>query len=280
MLKLKDGVLELLKKVATSLPSDVEASLRKAFENEAGGPAKEALRNILENVKTARESSMPICQDTGTPVFHVTAPRELAFEALEEQLLNAVKTATGSIPLRANAVDPLTDGNSGDNTGRAFPEINFSQSGENTLVVELSLRGAGCENVGAFYRLPEQTLKAGRDLNGVRACVLDAVHKAQGRACPPYIIGVGIAGTRLTAARLSRESLLRRLDEQSPVEILRALEDKLLSEINSLGIGPLGLGGKSSALGVKIDCAHRHTASYFVDVSFSCWAMRRGRLLW
>jgi fumarate hydratase class I len=280
MLKLKDGILELLKKVATSLPRDVEDSLKRAFDNEGEGPAREALLNILENVKMARASSKPICQDTGTPVFYVTAPRELAFGSLQEQLLSAVKEATQSVPLRANAVDSLTDKNSCDNTGREFPEINFRQSADNTLLVDLSLRGAGCENAGAFYRLPEQSLKAGRDLDGVRACVLDAVHRVQGRACPPYIVGVGIAGTRLTAAKISREALLRRLDEDSPVEILRSLEHRLVSDINSLGIGPLGLGGKATALGVKIDYAHRHTASYFVDVSFSCWATRRGRLLW
>jgi fumarate hydratase class I len=281
MLKLAGGILELLRKVATSLPADVEGAIRRAYEQEPQGSAsREALFYILENVRIARASARPICQDTGTPVFYVEAPRGLDHSLLADAVTEAVRRATERVPLRANAVDVLTERNSGDNTGLHFPEIYIRQSPGQNLTVELALRGAGSENWGTFYRLPDEALRAERDLEGVRRCVLDALWRAQGRGCPPYVVGVGIAGTRAMAARLSREALLRRLDDENQAEVLRLLEASLLKEINQMGIGPLGLGGRCTALAVKVNHAHRHTGSYFVDVSLSCWALRRGKLIW
>lgn len=281
MLKLEDGLLELIRKVATSLPRDVQDALQRAYENESpSSPSKEALGHMIENAKLAKMHGTPLCQDTGTPIFYAKVPKELGFEMVNQAIMNAVRKATKEVPLRANAVDTITEKNTGDNTGYGMPEVNFEQSEENSLVLDLSLKGAGSENCGAFYKLPYERLNAERDFNGVRKCVLDAVHAAQGKACPPYTIGVGIAGTRLMAAKLSRQALMRKLTDESPEEALRGLEKELLSEINQLGIGALGLGGESTALGVKIMNAHRHIASYFVDISFSCWANRRGRLIW
>jgi fumarate hydratase class I len=137
------------------------------------------------------------------------------------------------------------------------------------------LKGGGCENVGLRYRLPDPSLFASRDLDGVRRCVLAAVHAAQGRACPPYVVGVAVGGSRDSAAALAKRQLLRRLDDVSPHSPLADLEARLLEESNLLGIGPAGLGGKTSVLAVKIAAEHRHPASFFVEVSFGCWAMRR-----
>jgi fumarate hydratase class I len=281
MLKLEDGLEVLLKKAATSLPSDVEEAIKSAYEREpAGSPSKEVLAYILENVQTAKASQTPLCQDTGTPIFYVKIPRELGFKTIQESITRAVRKATASIPLRPNAVDPVSEKNTGDNTGPGIPEIYIEQSDEGNLEIDLSLKGAGSENSGTFYRLPDPKLGAERDFNGVRKCVLDAVHNAQGRGCPPYTIGVGIAGTRLMAAKLSRLALMRRLPDEAPEEKIKELERTLFKEINELGIGAMGLGGACTALGVKVEYAYRHTGSYFVDVSFACWANRRGRLVW
>lgn len=281
MLKLADGLFELIRKVATTLPRDVDEALRAAYENEPeGSRSKEILGHMLENARLAKLNGTPLCQDTGTPIFYAKVPKELGFQMVNQAILQAVSRATREVPLRPNAVDTLTERNSGDNTGYGMPEVHFEQSEENTLILDLSLKGAGSENCGIFYKLPDERLNAERDFRGVRKCVLDAVHAAQGKACPPYTVGVGIAGTRLMAAKLSKQALMRKLSDQSPEETLQKLEKELLSDINKLGIGPLGLGGECTALGVKVLNAHRHIASYFVDISFSCWANRRGRLVW
>ncbi len=278
MMKLRDAVVKLYKKAATSLPYDVEAALRSAYEKERSN-AKAVLSAILENTRIARKTERPICQDTGVPVFFIKVPIGLSHLELKKEIISATKIATKKIPLRANAVDALTDINSGDNTGISFPIIYLEETNEKKLTIDLMLKGAGCENAGQLYRLPFEELKAERDLEGVRRCVLDTVYKAQGRGCPPYIIGVGIGAAKDQVTRLAKEQLMRNLKDTNKRRVLSELENRLLKDINRLGIGPLGLGGKTTALGVKIGVNHRHPASYFVDVSVSCWANRRARLL-
>jgi len=281
LLKLRDGIIELYRKVASSLPPDVETAIRSAYDNEpATSASASALMVILENIKRARETARPICQDTGLPVFYVKVPFGLSQNELKKTIHEATREATRLVPLRANAVDIITEKNSGDNTGEGFPLIYFEEVESGALVIDLMLKGGGCENAGQTYKLPLEEIGAQRDLEGVRRCVLDAVQKAQGRGCPPYIIGVGAGAAKDQVARLAKEQLMRKLTDSSKIPELAALEQRLLSEINELGIGPMGLGGKSTALGVKIGVNHRHPASYFVDVSFGCWAMRRGRLIW
>ncbi len=279
MLKLRDGIVELYKKVATSIPPDVVEALKNAHAAE-GGLAKDSLGIILENINTARQSERPVCQDTGIPVFHVRMPRGLSQNSMKATILDATVIATGKVPLRPNAVDILTDRNSGNNTGAGFPVIYIEEVSEDRLRIDLMLKGAGCENAGQTYKLPLEELNAQRDLDGVRRCVLDAVFKAQGRACPPYTIGVGLGGAKDQVSILAKHQLFRRLTDISEIPEIAALESRLLSEINSLGIGPMGLGGKTTAIGVKIGANHRHPASYFVEISVSCWANRRGRLIW
>jgi fumarate hydratase class I len=279
MLKLRDAIVKLYKKAATSLPSDVEAALRFAYEKERLN-AKAVLSAILENIKIARNSERPICQDTGVPVFFIKIPLGISHLELKGTIIEATRIATKKVPLRANAVDILTDKNSGDNTGIGFPVIYCEEAKDNRLTIDLMLKGSGCENVGQLYRLPLEELKAERDLEGVRKCVFDTVHKAQGRGCPPYIIGVGIGASKDQVTRLAKEQLLRNLRDTNKQKILSNLEKRLLRDINQLGIGPLGLGGRTTAVGVKIGVNHRHPASYFVDVSVCCWADRRARLIW
>ena len=281
MLKLRDGVVELYRKVATSLPPDVEEAVKAASIQEAeGSTAASTLSVITENIRGARETFRPMCQDTGVPVFYVKVPVGLSHAELKSTILEATREATQKVPLRPNAVDVITEKNSGDNTGEGFPVIYFEETAAGTLTIDLMLKGAGSENAGQLYKLPLSELGAQRDLEGVRRCVLDAVQKAQGRGCPPYIIGVGIGATKDQVTRLAKEQLMRKLSDTSKIKELAELELQLLLDINSLGIGPMGLGGRTTALGVKIGVNHRHPASYFVDVSIGCWAMRRGRLIW
>ncbi|MDP1759242.1 MAG: fumarate hydratase, partial [Thermodesulfovibrionales bacterium] len=304
MLKLRDGIVELYRKVATSLPPDVEDALKAACVSEKkGSNARHALEVILENIRIARETARPICQDTGVPVFYVKTPIGLSQIELEKTIIEATRLATEKVPLRPNAVDIITEKNTGDNTGIGFPVIYFRETPDSTLSIDLMLKGSGCENVGQTYKLPTSlsvesysviarekslthnaerhnaiTVIADRDLDGVRKCVLDAVHRAQGRGCSPYTIGVGIGAAKDQVARLAKEQLMRRLTDTNNIEVLFKLEKRLLKEINTLGIGPIGFGGKTTALGVKIGVNHRHPASYFVDISVCCWANRRGRL--
>lgn len=281
MLTLRDGLVELYKNVATSLPTDVEAALKAGHALEKDGSnAKQALSIVLENINLARKTSRPICQDTGVPVLYVKAPRSLSRKEIESSIIAATKIATEQVPLRANAVDILTDRNTGDNTGTGFPIIYFEESQNTTLTVELSLKGSGCENQGQIYRLPVEKLGAERDLEGVRKCVLDAVLRAQGRGCPPYTLGIGVGAAKDQVTKLSKDQIRRKLHTRNDNETLAALEERLLEDINRLGIGPLGLGGSTTAIGVKIGVNHRHPASYFVDVSVCCWANRRGTLIW
>ncbi len=280
MLKLQDGIVELYRKVSTSLPNDVEDVLQRAYQEEPPGVTKESLSAVIENIRIARSEARPICQDTGVPTFYVQIPRQLSQIEVRETIIEATKRATREIPLRANAVDCITERNSGDNTGKLFPIIYFEETREDRLIIDLMLKGGGSENLGQTYKLPLSELKAQRDFEGIKRCVIDAVFKAQGKGCPPYTIGVAIGASKDQVTYLSKKQLLRRLDEQHPSAELARLERDILEAVNSLGIGPLGFGGRFTALSVKVDCASRHPASYFVDVSFSCWANRRGRLVW
>ncbi len=273
--------MELYRKVATSLPPDVEEAVRAArgFE-EDGTTASSTLSVIAENIKSARDTFRPLCQDTGVPVFYVKVPVGLSHTELKNTIMEATREATQKVPLRPNAVDVVTEKNSGDNTGAGFPIIYLEETSSGTLTIDLMLKGAGSENAGQLYKLPMAEINAQRDLDGVRRCVLDAVQKAQGKGCPPYIVGVGIGATKDQVTRLAKEQLMRKLGDTNKVPVLAELEQQLLSQLNSLGVGPMGLGGRTTALGVKIGANHRHPASYFVDVSIGCWAMRRGRLIW
>ncbi len=279
MRDLTEAFVELIRRASTDLPADVEAALRKAHDSEEPGSAAErALATILENVELARSASTPICQDTGTPIFTVYHPPGTSTSELERQIRNALAIATRRTYLRPNAVDPLTGKNSGDNTGIAFPTIHFHEWEQDELRVSLQLKGGGSENVSIQYKLPYAPLKAGRDLEGVRRVVLDAVNKAQGLGCAPGVLGIAIGGDRGTSYMKAKEQLLRPLDDVNPIPELAALEARLLDEINRLGIGPMGFGGKTTVLAVKIGTAHRLPASYFVSIAYMCWADRRAHM--
>jgi fumarate hydratase class I len=273
--------LELIRRTSTDLSPDVEEALRLAREREEKGSAAEgALDTIIKNIELAREKSTPICQDTGTPIFYVYYPEGWSTRKLQSQIEEAVAQATELAYLRPNAVDSITGKNSGNNLGEDFPIIHFHEWDEPDLEVDLVLKGGGCENVGAQYKLPDTALGAGRDLEGVRRVVLDAVHQAQGRGCSPGIIGVAVGGDRGSGYIKSKEQFFRDLNDENQQPELADLEGRLTDEANRLGIGPMGFGGETTVLGVKIGALHRLPASYFVTASYMCWADRRRTLIW
>jgi fumarate hydratase class I len=281
MQDLTEPILELIRLTATDLPPDVEAGLRNALEQEEpGSAARGALETILKNVEMARENSTPICQDTGTPIFYINYPEGWSTRRLREQIKSAVAEATKLAYLRPNAVDSLSGVNSGDNIGdEHFPTIHFEEIEGDELQVDLMLKGGGCENVGAQYSLPNSALGAGRDLAGVRKVALDAVQKAQGKGCAPGILGIAIGGDRGSSFVASKEVLLRQLDDSNQNPEMNDLEQQLTEESNQLGIGPMGFGGRTTVLGTKITSKHRLPASYFVSVSYMCWAYRRRQMV-
>ena len=278
---LTSAFLELIRLTSTDLSPDVEESLILARDREAAGSAaKSALEAVLQNVALAREQSTPICQDTGTPIFYVQHPQGWSTRKLREQIRSAVAAATSLAYLRPNAVDAISGINSGNNLGdEAFPTIHFEEIEGEELIVDLMLKGGGCENVGAQYSLPDRRLAAGRDMEGVRKVVLDAVYKAQGKGCSPGVLGVAVGGDRGSSYYGSKESLFRKLDEPNPDPDLDAFEERLTEEANRLGIGPMGFGGVTTVLGTKIKGMHRLPASFFVSVSYMCWAHRRRRMV-
>jgi fumarate hydratase class I len=273
--------LELIRRASTDLRPDVEAALRASREQEVEGSAAQgALDTIIKNIELAREKSTPICQDTGTPIFYIYYPEGWSTLKLQKQIKDAVAQATAKAYLRPNAVDSLTGRNSGDNLGEDFPSFHFHEWAEPYLQVDLMLKGGGCENVGIQYKLPDSKLGAGRNLEGVRRAVLDAVHQAQGKGCAPGVIGVAIGGDRGSGYTKSKEQFFRDMNDRNSNDDLADMEDELKDEANSLGIGPMGFGGETTVLGVKIGALHRLPASYFVTASYMCWADRRRTMIW
>ncbi len=278
-MELKDALVELLRRAATDLPPDVERALKEAYEREdEGTPAKAVFRTILENVRMAREKSTPMCQDTGSILFYVDFPVGDKEETYRKAINEAAEEATKKQYLRPNAVNPITGKNSGNNVGINHPFIHFHQWDKDEVRIRLLLKGGGSENVGVQYKLPAPELKAGRDLDGVRKVVLDAVFKAQGKGCAPGTIAVAIGGDRVTSYMLSKEILFRKIGERHPEPEIAEFERRLYRELNQLGIGPMGFGGKTTVLDVFVDYQHRHPATFFVAITYNCWAYRRKTL--
>jgi len=273
---LKASLVELIRRTSAEIPDDVNRALVTALENEKKGTiAASALKIIEQNIELAKRKSQPICQDTGSVIFYVDCPVGFDQIACAEAAREAVKEATKVGYLRQNSVDSLTGKNDGTNLGPGAPTVHFHQHRTPEIAVRLMLKGGGCENVGAQYSLPAEKLQANRDLDGCRRVILDAVLQAQGKGCGPGILGVCIGGDRATGYEFSKQQFLRMLDDQNLNPELAALEQEILKTANDLGIGPMGFGGRTTLLGVKICAANRVPASFFVSVSYMCWAYRR-----
>src|SRR3954471_5587512 len=273
---LKDSLIEVIRRTSAELPDDVHHAILHSLEQEKKGTiAESALKIIDRNIALAKQKSQPICQDTGSIIFYIDVPQGLDQIAFEETAREAVMEATKKGYLRQNSVDSLTGINDGTNVGPGAPTIHFHQHRAAEASVRLILKGGGCENVGAQYSLPNEKLHANRDLDGCRKVILDAVLQAQGKGCGPGILGVCIGADRALGYEFSKQQFLRRIPDRNSVKELDALEQDVLKTANELGIGPMGFGGKTTLLGVKICAANRVPASYFVSISYMCWAYRR-----
>lgn len=272
-------VLELLRRTTSRLPQDVIEALAAGRSAEVeGSRAANTLDTMLENITLADATIAPLCQDTGTVIFWVKHPFGLSQRALKAQIRQAVAEATSRSWLRPNCVSALSGQNAGDNMdpkGEGHPVIHFEEWEHAHVEVTVMLKGGGCENVGAQYRLPDAALGAGRDLKGVRKCIIDAVVKAQGQGCAPGILGVAIGGDRVVGYEHSKELLLRKLGSVNEDPAMADFEAQLMSELNTLGIGPMGYGGRTTVLGVFVDELWRHPASFYVSLSYMCWSSRR-----
>ena len=276
MTGLEHSLVELIRRTSAEIPDDVQAAIIASLEREKKGTIAESAMKIIErNIQLAKQKSQPICQDTGSIIFYVDCPVGFDQLGFAETAREAVKLATKKGFLRQNSVDSLSGKNDGTNLGPGSPTIHFHQYRSPEVSVRLVLKGGGCENVGAQYSLPNEKLKANRDLDGCRKVILDAVLQAQGKGCGPGILGVCIGGDRATGYEHSKEQFLRKLDDRNDNADLDKLERDIVDTSNKLGIGPMGFGGKTTLLGTKIGVLNRLPASFFVSVSYMCWAYRR-----
>ncbi len=278
-MELLDALVELIRTTSTKLPPDQIAALQRAAELEPeGSMSRETFELMIKNAQIAADTSTPTCQDTGTPLFYVDHGPNYRQKDLTPVIREAAGIATRNTYLRPNAVDSFSGKNSGDNTGTGFPYIHYEEMDEPGLKIKLMLKGGGSENMGRQYTVPDSRIGAGRDQAGVRKCIIDAVYNAQGFGCAPGYIGVGVGGDRMSSFLASKESLFRKVDDDNPDAELDAFEKQLTEECNSLGVGPMGFGGNTTVLGVKIAYRHRVPASFFVSVSYMCWANRKAFL--
>ncbi len=268
--------VEVIRKTSSELPKDVADAIHVGRSKEAPGSRAEYALGIIEkNIELGKLKSQPLCQDTGTNLFYVHYPRKLDPEILTKVIKKAVIEATKKGYLRQNSVDSITGKNSGTNVGPGSPVIHLEAWNKDFMDMRLMLKGGGCENVGAQYSLPDTKLGAGRDLNGARKCILDAIVQAQGKGCGPGILGICIGGDRGTGYAVSKEQFLRKLTDKNSNPALAKLEEEVTAQANQLGIGPMGFGGGTTLLGAKIGVVNRVPASFFVSISYMCWAFRR-----
>ena len=276
---LPGSLLELIIQTSSNLPPDVRAAMGVALANETPGTqSAQALSVMASNIDMAYEEQGPICQDTGMPTFVVHTPVGVNQILIRQAVLKAVAEATRLGKLRPNSVDSITGRNTGDNLGMETPVIHFDQWEEDEIEVKLILKGGGCENKNIQYSVPcdlDHMGRAGRNLEGVKKCILHAVWQAQGQGCAPGAIGVCIGSDRAHGYTLAKYQLFRTLDDTNPDPALARLEAEIMEEANKIGVGAMGFGGQSSLIGCKITAANRLPASFFVSVAYDCWAFRR-----
>ena len=273
-MEIEDKIARLIMRTSSALPADALKALSAAVRREAkGSSARMILETLVRNAALSSRNGTPMCQDTGTLTFFVD--ERLKGAVTPETVKRAVAKATERGWLRRNTIDSVTGRSYDDNVCDGAPVIHYVAGTGRVPSVTLLMKGGGSENMSRQYSLPDASLGAGRDLEGVRKCILDAVHKAQGYGCAPGILGVCIGGDRAVGYETAKLQLLRRLDDRNPAADLARLEKRILADANALGIGPMGLGGRTTLLGVKIGSRPRVPASFFVTVAYLCWAARR-----
>ena len=275
MASLTEKLARFIQETSSSIPEDVEKALVKAMrKEEKNSSARMVLETIISNIRLAREKGTPLCQDTGTLTFFVS--ESLRKKVTVEKLGEAVAIATKNGWLRRNTIETLSGKSIDTNVCAGAPVVHYVD--EPFKRVRLIMKGGGSENMSMQFSLPDVSINAGRDLDGVYRAVMTAIERAQGFGCAPGYLGVAVGGDRACAFEKAKEQLLRPIDDTNPEKDLEKLEKKILKDANALGIGPMGLGGKTTLLGVKIGVLPRLPASYFVTVAYMCWAARRREL--
>ncbi|MEE1117016.1 fumarate hydratase [Methanosphaera sp.] len=263
-----EAVCNIYKQAAIVLPEDIVKALNQAYENEKSEIARLNIKSILKNLELAQENNVPMCQDTGLPIIFVKLGN-VEVENLEQGIIDGVKLATENVPLRTNVVDPLTRQNTGNNIGKGIPQINVELTNEPILELTVFPKGFGSENNNKLAML-----LPGEGIDGIKKFFKKTIISAGGKPCPPTVIGVGIGGSSDMVMKLAKKALLRPIDEKNPDQRLADLEDELLSIANDTGIGPMGLGGNTTVLGVNVELADTHTAGFPVGICVQCWAAR------
>lgn len=270
----EDTIYQLYKKAVISIPEDVKISLEGALKVESDELPRLNIEAILKNIKLAEKKSIPMCQDTGLPIIFVkigkvSVENNDLYSVIYEGIIEGVKKATKETPLRPNVVDPITRENSGNNIGETIPQIDIEVIDEDYIEFTILPKGFGSENNNALkMALP------GEGIEGIKEFVIESVLKAGSKPCPPIVVGVGIGGTSDLALKVGKKALFRKIGERNFDPVLAKLEEDLLSEINDSKIGPMGLGGKTTALDVKIKKVSTHTAGLPIGVCIQCWANR------
>jgi len=268
-----DGIVNLIRKAETELPTDVIKALKKAYEVEKG-VAKTQIKAILDNIELAKKSKCPMCQDTGIQTFFVEVGIDFPqINKLKKIILDGVKKATKEIPLRPNTIDPFTGKNHNDNTGEHIPYITWDFVEGSDVTITAFPKGGGSENMSKLGML-----KPGVGIEGVKDFVVEEMIKAAGQPCPPTVVGVGIGGGADLCLKLGKKALLRPVGIRNKDKNIAKIEEELIKRINASGIGPMGLGGKTTVLDVHIEKAHRHPASLPVGIAVQCWADRRAKM--
>jgi tartrate/fumarate subfamily iron-sulfur-dependent hydro-lyase alpha chain len=274
---IEEAARDLYIRALTDIPQDVRAGLKKGYDAEvAAGRAtsSKVMLTVLENVKTADEKDMMVCQDTGLPIYKVLVGQNFKVDLVEvkKRLRVGAERATKEYPLRSNTVHPLTRKNTQTNTGEGIPviKIDFVPNSDK-LEIWMAPKGSGSENM-SFLRM----LKPADGLKAVKKFVLECVFDSGANPCPPTIVGIGLGGTSDSAAAMAKEaSCFRKVGTHNADPQVAALENELLDLINQTGIGPQGLGGVTTAMAVNIEWAHTHISQLPVAVNMQCWRGER-----
>lgn len=263
------AVAELCQEANWILGADWEAAMTRSIAQEESPVGKECLQQLLENASLARSEHMPICQDTGMAIVFVDLGQEVAVVGGDfyQAIRRGVAQGYGEGYLRASIVEsPFKRVNTGDNTP---PVIHLQMVPGDKLSITVAPKGFGSENKSAL-----RMLTPSQGIEGVEAFVLECVLAAGASPCPPVIVGVGVGGTMEIAALKAKHALLRPIGSHHSDSEITALEERLLEKINNTGIGPQGLGGRTTALGVMVETYPTHIAGLPVAVNISCHVLR------
>ncbi len=275
--KLEDQLVKSMEKAVTSLPKKTLDAIKKAKTNETKG-AQTQINAMLNAVNIGEEQGIPICQDTGVPTFYVRIgsdfPGISSIGEIEPVIRTAVKRATEEIPLRPNAINPITEKNSGNNTGKHIPYIDWNIVEGKNINIDFLPKGGGSENMSQL-----KMMNPTKGLEGVKEIILERIGTMEGKPCPPTVIGIGLGGGANIAMNLAKKSLLRPIGEHHKEKQVAKLEKELKQKANKLKVGPMGIGGETTVLDIKIDYAHRHPASYPIGIVIQCWCNRRTQII-